>query len=220
MAKDIAALSGGDKTAFKAALAGMGYAVPVWSHTISTPEPYFDIDLPSDAVPPFIIIANNVSFSANDQLGLVFSTDGGVTFYCDADHFDTYGCLRKLSYIQSDGTVVDGALSGQKNDDSVAAITGMNAGPTRRCFATIYIDPGSADHLLTGLAKNFATGTDGELFRKAEHGFFLNPDATIPPALGRANLVRVLPVGNEDNPPTSSHTITTGTFHLFRIPAV
>lgn len=211
MAKDIAALSGGDKTAFKAALGGMGYVVPISGGTIAAPVEYFDVTLPSGYDRFFMSLMNmTVSVEASDYLTLAFSADAGSTFFCDDEEFDTYGYAGIYSNLSGTANVAS-----IDNDSLMQLALGLN-GPND---IDLKIFPGSATHsprvlmerVIDAYAANLSFGTEWMLG-------FLNPTATITPVYARMNLVRVLPYGDGDMPPTSGNTITGGSWVLSGIP--
>lgn len=200
MAKDIAALNGGDKTAFKAALAGMGYMVPISSVAISSPVEYVDIALPS-GYSNFRIVLSMVE--APGALAAGFSADGGITFLSDVDNADTYSWLEhRLTMFTGTGAVLG----------SQAEASYFYFGVDAFAEGAITIWPASGNVLVEAISTE---DNGGHIIR----GFARpNPLATIPP-VGPYNAIRFMAqISDEDLNNPGPDSITAGTFHLFGIP--
>jgi hypothetical protein len=205
MGIDIAAMDAATKLAYAQALG----SVLIASGSISAPTAFVDIDLPS-SYNRFLISLADFDLSSDAAFGYLaagFSADGGSTFYCDTDNFDTYGYT---GYSVNGGSLVG---SGDIAQDSLMNLSLGLSGPQD---IDLLIYPGSASRTLRmvmersvdGYAVNGSFGLQRTLN-------FLNPEATLPPTYARMNLIRLSPYGNGDTPPTSSERIISGSWFLY-----
>lgn len=214
MAKDIAALSGADLAAFKAAMNSYGY-VPILSVKADAPVEYVDVSIPSGFDTFYMTV--NCAASDGDSPSFAFSNDGGTTFLNDEDGFDTYQMAGYGQQVIDDDTPGSsfnlGGSDGIGGSNALAWLFGgFNSG-----FAQLVIVPGSASQL--PFVMEDSSGFDGTSLFRIGTLSALNPLATIPPTPARINLIRFMPFGNGDsNPPTSGETLT-GTFNLFGMPS-
>lgn len=199
--------------------------VPISSVAISSPVEYVDIALPAGYA-AFQLLINQLAFDTADNLAGAFSSDGGTTFDNDASNFDTY---------QASGRITKSAMDQSHN--GVADVTGCDALADFRMYSailspdssirgsgTLIIDPGSASSFPTVQFKSVSVQHDPfdvvPWLVWMSSSLSYNLLATTPPTVGRRNLLRLQPQGNDDcNPPTSGELITSGQFHLFGIPS-
>jgi len=226
MSKDLASLSTEDKAAFRAALGGIGYLVPIPIATFSLPAEYIDVALPSGYQEFLLLVTGCRVPNTNHKVTLAaaLSKDAGVSFYCDPDNSDTYGDTYQQQRFGANFTSFsqDGFKTGDaSNDDSLIPVSGhgllTNFDATMRARISIY--PGT--NLIPPqvlIESNSISDDAAERFcNKSIH--FLNPGATSTPSLGRINLIRLQPYGVADTPPSSGDVISAITLYLFGTPA-
>lgn len=218
---DLVASSGGqDSTKF---LAGDGtfqsISIPpdgvsvVSSGVISGPVSYLDVPLPS-GYSFFNFNFSNFSATSSDVLAGAVSVNGGSTFFCDHVNGDTY-TLTGRGLVQTFGQSgpSDTAFGGK---DSLFYIS--NKAPASGdilATGTLSLWPGLSTSLAIMKSDNFS-GYGGN-FARFDYLSTLNPSATVTPTPARVNLLRVLPYGNGDIPPTSTNKLLSGTWSLVGI---
>jgi len=146
-------------------------------------------------------------------LAFAVSVDGGETFLCDVDNYDTYNAFSM--YFWS-GTIISNQ-GGSYVWDSLA----YSDYPTEtNQNVTLFITPGSDTH--SPIIQFTATTYDDSFFaitKDIGSFFWLNPNAAIQPPAAPINVIRILPYGNGDcNPPTSGDTFTANYYFLWGIP--
>ncbi len=181
------------------------------SGTITSPVAYFDVALPAGYI-QFKLNVSGVQYSFRDTMGIGVSYDGGATFINDTSHSDSYFEQGMFSA----GTDPVTALH------NVNALMDINQGSqvvgANPPYDTVYdIFPGSVTETFRLMYMSSCwSNVVGSFVEFGTQG--LNPNATVPPTAGRVNLMRLLPFGNGDIPPTSGETITSGSWTLFGIP--
>lgn len=209
MAKNIAALSSGDKTAFKAALAGMGYAVPISSVSITVPVEYVDIALPSGYA--LMIELEGLLSPGGGFPGLAgaWSFDNGVTFIGgpQASPYETGAYQWNNNTFGFAASNLDVSLLLK-----LADYAGCFYGQIRLKLAANLGTAGPGASFL-GTVET----TADSMWEACGSQFYSGIYAGYAPA--RPTHIRLLPFGNGDcDPPTSGATFDAGSIHLFGIP--
>lgn len=207
---------GGSEAALKEALrdlvGGMRF---ISSVSISSPVEYVDVALPA-GYSSFQLFVTGIAFDdSSEQLAAVFSADAGATFFCDTTNFDTYAIIVDAMATSSEGSISpDISLT----MDSIIYLTSNSITAEGLGLLSIDIYPGSASASFSLLSR--ARWTESATNAVMEiNGSELNPEATVPPTFARADLIRILPLGNGDvDPPTSGLEMTSGTFVLLGVP--
>lgn len=186
------------------------------SGAITVPVPYLDIVLP----PGYFNfrIEFDLGLSAFDHICAAVSKDAGANFYADTDNEDTYGNIIWYT-ATGDGT---GSVTSKSfiSWNSIASLTTVCKGLFHSGILEIAF-PGDATRtfiIKSRVATTFVdAGTpENSIFSSQIANVFLNPTATVAPAYGRANLIRLLPEGNDDAaPPTSGENFTSGHWALY-----
>jgi hypothetical protein len=128
MSKNIAALSDGDLTTFKAALGTYGFLTQVSSGSVDTSVAYVDIALPTE-FQLFELRLHDFQMDVTDLLAFAFSSDGGTTFHNDTNNFNSYNLMGTTLSAPTDAhTPIFAGLTGRKA--SVLSFGGMTGGPT------------------------------------------------------------------------------------------
>jgi hypothetical protein len=219
MSKNIAALSDGDLTTFKAALGTYGFLTQVSSGSIDTPVAYVDIALPT-AFQLFELRLHDFQMDVSDLLAFAFSSDGGTTFHNDIDNFNSYNVMGTTLSAPLDAH--SPLLSGYKGLDAVGIFTtsaadGSNEVPNdARTYGRVVscmIFPGLAGRKASVLSFGGMTGGP------TGYGPGMTFGRTYLETTGRQNLIRLLPLGNADvNPPTSGFNLVGGFYGLWGVP--
>lgn len=181
------------------------------SGTISSPVPYLDMTLPG-SYQSFQLMVCALTMSDRSVLALDFSPDGGTTFYCDPANFDSYSWKEIENFFNGDTQVFRARAAG----DSLLDID--NAPNTGAGLITgqVIIFPGDTDNYaaINGQVSARDPLDDAYTTNVFTYGG-INPAATVPITKARVNLVRILPYGNGDEPPTSGINLTGGAYFLW-----
>lgn len=193
----------------KIAPANVGGIVPISAGKVTSPVSFIDLVLPSGYV-QFKLNVSGIQYTSQDTMGIGVSYDAGATFINDTVHSD--------SYFEQGVTSSQSGLFNLVNTNPLMDINQGTQGVGQKpAYNTVYdIFPGSATDLFSLMYLSFARNGTNFLAEFGAQG--LNPNATVAPTLGRVNLIRLLPFGNGDIPPTSGETITAGFWTLFGIP--
>lgn len=197
MAKDIAALSGGDQNILRGALASMGYMVPVAAPTVvSSPVAYVDLVLPADYVEFSLRV---VGLRSNAAIAFLFSQDNGATWLTDAG-----GDEETYQYRLPDDTGNVAAV-GYLAAASVDSATG------RSVSLLTNIVPGAADEFAYALT--WGTQVNGSGIPLIDRGTMtcLHID------LGRVNKIRILASDQWVYDNDDASRLSAGTFAVFGI---
>jgi len=201
----VAALGGGGG-------GGSGFPL-ISSRKITTPVAYSSVAVP-DGYFALLLVASGITTPSDSA---TVCLKAGDVVYNDPVNFDTYTRLTLLVGGTGQGSNQNVSAQYRTADDSLidwgAAITdglvlifpGDGTLPPR-----IYFSP-------AGEFNWPGVGSTGyfNLFSQAQT---LNPQATVPPTLARITEFIIQPYGNGDFPPTSSNTITAGSWSLFGVP--
>ncbi len=198
--------------------------VKLASGEIISPISYLDLVLPA-GYPEFRLSWRNRKYSIEDSMAFAFSKDGGVTFLNDIINFDSYVNILNAAIFDPIGSFATGFFPTTYLDSVMGTPGGLYIHPSalEGNGCDLVILPGSGDHLpMIAAPWEFARGkwnaVNAEAFVMSFSVAFPNVDATIAPTIGRQNLLRCLPYGNEDvNPPTSGETITGGSYTLWGV---
>jgi hypothetical protein len=178
--------------------------------TISSPVAYIDLTLPA-GFSRFRLALVGFNFSVDAFVAFVLSQDSGVTFINDPVQYDSY---RHTYIAVSENTpnVVGGLTFVDANIDIGAQKVESTNGFGINIVAEIF--PGSSSQLASFLGNTFEFNLVAK-FAFTYGAAAVNPTATIPPTLGRTNLIRILPYGvGDSNPPTSGVNIVAGSYLL------
>jgi hypothetical protein len=186
------------------------------SGKITAPVAFLDVTLPSGYL-AFKLFFSGFSISATDEFTAAFSSDGGATFYNDNTNYDTYT-------VANHGYSGSGSFVLNQNYDRFDALIFLSASVSspQVTDAELVILPGSASipPRLFGVVSSFLHPSGTGVGQYLNVWASLSPDAMVPPVLARVDLIHFQPWGNGDvNPPTSSETITAGSWVLFGVPA-
>lgn len=212
---ELSTISGADLTAFRSAMAGAGFMVPISSVEISSPVSYVDIALPS-GYDVFELIAVDFRMDVGDLVAFALSSDGGVTFHNGGSDYE----MITVRIVKSGSDPVE--IAGFKGSDALATVTGStDDGNEEEGFAAVAwgrtmklsIFPGATGRKASVLS--FVGATTGP----TADGPQVALGRAYLAATGRQNAIRLQPYGNDDTPPTSIIQLTGGTLHLFGIPS-
>lgn len=182
--------------------------------TVDSPLSYIDVLLPSGYV-AFKLTAIDFQMDAGDILAMAFSDDGGATFHFDTDTYAAYEVqVARISTAET----TDTALSGYKGGDSLASLTrssddganelGTNDATQYGRTVEMTIFPGAVGRRASVLST--VGGTTGP----NSNGIFVDFSRIYMPTPGVQNMMRLLPYGNGDIPPTAVFKLTGGTIFL------
>lgn len=217
---ELSTISGADLTAFKSAMGGAGFMVPISSGSISSPVEYIDVALPIGYSSFRLAVTGLlIDYAPYDHIDFAVSADAGATFYNDLDGYETYAKLFNFNEGDwANGTGDPNCISlfdatgGLARSVSSAAIGGI----VHPVTIDAVIDPGSAGRAFTCVS-NFTAAS----LASGAHGYIQGVVATfLLEAMGRQNLFRIAPAGNQDfDAPTSGEHIVACSWSLFGIPA-
>jgi hypothetical protein len=199
-------------------------SIKLASGAITDPVEFVDVQLPGGYF-IFTLYFSGFRFDVlDDYVALGFSYDGGETFLCDTENFDTY-VYSLLAFFDNQDTLLTRAALNISDTliepfHLYAGGFGPGAGPQGMFYLTF--TPGSSSDLTMGEMRGYSFPDVGMVGGDAMQTLSLvglNPFATIPPTPARATTMRILPDGNGDiNPPTSGNRIIAGTYTLFGVP--
>ncbi len=197
--------------------------VSISSGIITSPVAHFDIALPA-GYDYFEVGLHKIFLpTATDLMSIIFSVDGGSTFYSDLTNFDTYSGMGTVAVSNKNdppnGTVT---FIWQPVYDASVYFGNITSDGNMFFFGRVGINPGSVSNSLAAylmdcmtwseVAPHPATGS------VTEETFWLNAAATIPPVYARANLVRFSSYLNYESADASA-LITAGKWFLSGIPS-
>ena len=167
------------------------------SGTITDPVEFLDLALPIGYT-AFSLSLEDIQFSITaENIALAFSVDDGDTFPADTTNYDTY--ITRFTNFPAASDSYDSTTYSTTDWFS-------NSSVANRLSASIW--PGNN----ATVPSYFFWSSSGDSFGNPQitTGIcILNPQATVPPVISRANVLRLLPHGNGDtDPPTSGKTMT------------
>jgi hypothetical protein len=222
VAKDIAALSSGDKTAFRSALGGMSYLTPISDAvTVSAPVDHIDFALPASGYSSFLVTMAGVEVQGapSNYFALIAAlSSDGTTFISDQSGFDTYAYVLNSGTGVPNGSNVGAAFD--SNYDAVAKLMGTT--PFTYIYsANLWINPGETGLYPSLMFDGFFRTLDDTghcSLVRLNSACTLFPEATIPPTLVRHTKVR-LGSGTDPNDPSAlGLSFGAGHFNLYGIP--
>lgn len=188
---------------------------PISSGKITTPVEYFDVALPSGYY-GYLFLGLGIVVSDEDLLAAAFSPDDGSTFHNDTTNFDTYIQTEVVSEMLANGTRLPPANGGTV-DSLFYPFFASGGGEPFNTAMFIYPGESGTRAQVFGLQHMQRTNTpDATPFLTS---FLCLTGAVLATAMGRQNLMRVLPYGNGDAaPPTSGETLSAGSWTLLGLP--
>jgi hypothetical protein len=153
---------------------------------------------------------DGVDHADTDVVAAVLSFDGGETFATDLDNFDTYR-QNAIVFLE------DGSPGTSHFADSA-----MQLSYSARYDVGVWLDilPGSAARSPRVIVRNAVGWLDSAGAILSLAAWDLNPDATVPPTMARANYIRIGPYAWGDlAAPATGATITGGTYALWGLKA-
>lgn len=184
---------------------------------------YKDLALSTDYVDFRLRLKNLTISDGGDILDIIFSQDDGATWLYSAGDYDTYMGPNIIVYLKNTFVGDNSNLTVLSEIAGFVSLTN-SISPTQlhmKATLDLDIDPGSASsYASVGLNIRNGMSDSGPTYLGAlTLGFWtFNPGALVPAPLARVNKLRLMPDGNEDNPPTSGETMT-GEFYFWGLPA-
>lgn len=188
----------------------------ITSGTISSAVDKLDLTLPTGYTRYKLLLTELVitsQASNNDFLAFAFSQDGGTSYLDDTDGYAGY-TLRGIKIDKSEGSAQpEFKLSSDAIGYMLFGVSAEFHGDGPVCIeANIF--PGSASIAAAIQAKTISLNSADS------SGFTDFCDSICRMNTARVNKIRIQPYGNGDaNPPTSGHTLASGTYHLYGYPA-
>lgn len=189
----------------------------IGSGKVGSPVEYLDIVLPSGYEIFVLTLSGIVIDSSVESICAAMSRDAGVTFLNDFDDgFNTYRSMRQMVFGFV-GLAADTTLQNQAADNLIVFSGDLTEpGPVTQ-FARLSIEPGGAASypVIDFYIRGHKGSAETDRLHFTNGVATLNPAATIPPSVGRINLLRIQPYGNGScAPPTSGVLITAGSWFL------
>lgn len=152
-------------------------------------------------------------FNVDESIAFAFSQDHGASFINDSVHTDSY-LLSGCAFAGADGSnntqsrYPDSLINTFLNVNSQVGVKVCQQG-------SFSFSVGSSAEVPAGTLLGLGAGDTGSAISPSLFAAAVNLAATVVPPLAPVNLLRMLPYGNGDcNPPTSHHTIVAGSYVL------